>query len=213
MFRNEEGFSLVELAVAAGVAVTIGAVAITASTGTSAVISSKASVGKNVAETYNSSVVLNPDAAIAAGQTFINLVDNSDFGASIAGWEGVGNTSRDTSVFRSAPASLNTYYDGDNIPYATYSRNSVLTVGQRYSLSFWIKNSVTRNFLIYFAGNRQASVSIPGSSSWQYIKVENVAADNAYMAITVFPLWEANGLYSVPFNIDDVTVVKGATAQ
>ena len=57
MFKNESGFSLVELAIAAAVAVTLGAIAVTAATGTSAVLSSKANAGKVAADTYNSTTV------------------------------------------------------------------------------------------------------------------------------------------------------------
>jgi hypothetical protein len=55
---NEFGFSIVELAIAAAVSVALGAIVITAATGTSAVISSKGNVAKNAANTYNSTTVL-----------------------------------------------------------------------------------------------------------------------------------------------------------
>jgi hypothetical protein len=77
MVKSEKGFSLVELAVAAAAAVTIGAIAVTVSTGTSAAISSKARTGKTTADAYNSSVVYNPDVAVATGGTsLVNLILN-----------------------------------------------------------------------------------------------------------------------------------------
>ena len=58
MLKNENGFSLVELAVAAAASIILGAIAITAATGTQAVISSKGNVAKNNMNTYNSTTVL-----------------------------------------------------------------------------------------------------------------------------------------------------------
>jgi hypothetical protein len=138
-----------------------------------------------------------------------NIVLNPSFTTNITGWEGGGNTLRDTVNYRSAPASLNTYYDGDNIPYATYGLASALTVGQRYSLSFWIRNeSVARTFRIEFAGSSTTTATIPASSSWQYLKFENVLATSTYMFITIYS--PAGNI--TEFNIDDVSVVLGATA-
>ena len=137
-----------------------------------------------------------------------NIVTNPSLTTALTGWEGAGNSSRDTVIFRSAPASLNTYYDGDNIPYAQYGQASAFTVGQRYSLSFWIRNQAARTFTIDFASSSTTTATIPSSSSWQYLKFENVLATSTFMFITIY----SPGGNLTDFNIDDVSVVLGATA-
>jgi hypothetical protein len=214
MFKSEKGFSLVELAVAAAAAVTIGAIAVTAATGTSAVISSKARAGKTTADSYNSSVVANPDVAVVTAPTFINLVSNSSFTSGVTGWNGTFvNNYADTTIFRTAPASLYTYYDvtNDIIPVVSYNQSNALTVGQTYSLSLWIRNpNVARTFYIQFGNNVMTTASLAASSSWQYVKFENVVANSTNLNIFI----QANsGDILNAFNIDDVTVVQGATAQ
>jgi hypothetical protein len=57
MFKNESGFSLVELAVAAAVAVALGAVTITVLNGTASGISSDAAAAKTSADNYNQSAI------------------------------------------------------------------------------------------------------------------------------------------------------------
>lgn len=64
--QNEEGFSLVELAVAAAVAVALGAVAVTVLSGVSANISSEATLGRDTAdcETHNMLAYYNINAGV-----------------------------------------------------------------------------------------------------------------------------------------------------
>jgi hypothetical protein len=137
-----------------------------------------------------------------------NIVTNPSLTTDLTGWEGAGNNSRDTVVFRSSPASLNTYFDGDNIPYAVYSQGTGLVVGQKYSLSFWIKNTSARTFNIYLGSSTITTSTIPASSSWQYLKYENVTATSSSLSITVF----STSGDMTDFNIDDVEVVYGAIA-
>jgi len=137
-----------------------------------------------------------------------NIVTNPSLTTNINGWEGSGNSTRDTVIYRSAPASLYTYFDGDNIPYASYSQASGLTAGQRYSLSFWIKFATTTTFRIEFAGSSTTTGLVTGGSSWQYLKFENVLAASASFNIAVY----SASVFIGEFNIDDVAVVLGATA-
>ena len=140
-----------------------------------------------------------------------NLVLNPSFTTNIVGWtDGYGNAERNTSFFRSAPASLYSYFDGDNLPLATYNRSSAVSLSEAYSFSAWILNSATRNFRIeltlggiyYFT-----DVSVPASASWQYIKLENkVAGATGNLVVSVLPFIEDS------FYIDDVSLVLGATA-
>ena len=57
MFKNEEGFSLVELAVAAAVAVALGAVAVTVLTGVASGISTDAQGAADASDAYNTSAI------------------------------------------------------------------------------------------------------------------------------------------------------------
>lgn len=56
---NENGFSLVELAIAAGLAVALAATAVTVLSGTTATLSSEANVSKNSIDCYNTSALAN----------------------------------------------------------------------------------------------------------------------------------------------------------
>lgn len=139
-----------------------------------------------------------------------NLVVNPSFTTNITGWDSNGNSSRDTSVFRSAPASLDTYFDGENIPFASSSVGG-LSAGQRYSLSFWIRNTeASKTFTVQFGASQGARV-IPASSSWQNVKFENVLATTSSMGISIYTT-DGSYPYLGSFNIDDVSVVAGPTA-
>lgn len=160
-----------------------------------------------------SGVVAGLIASVKAGSapTPTNLVANPSFTTNINGWDGLGNSLRDTSVFRSAPASLNTFFDGDNIPYASYDQASALVPGQRYSLSFWIQNvEASKTFTVRFA-ETQITTFIPASSSWQYVKLENVLTNVSFMSINIYTT-DGSYPYLGSFNIDDVSVVLGPTA-
>ena len=140
-----------------------------------------------------------------------NLVLNPSFTTNIAGWEGAGNSARTTLFYRSASASLECYFDGDNNPAATYSRNdNLFTNGQTGSFSAWILNTLTtRNFAVELSLGGSYSltnISVPASPLWQHIKVENKIAGTGSLVINVFPSTNDT------FYIDDVSVVLGATA-
>ena len=59
MFKNESGFSLVELAIAAGLAVALAATAVTILSGTTATLSSNAAGAAGTSSAYNSNVLTN----------------------------------------------------------------------------------------------------------------------------------------------------------
>jgi hypothetical protein len=147
-----------------------------------------------------------------------NLVANPSFTSDLTGWTSLGNSLRDIVTFRSSPASLNTYFDGDYNPNAIYYLPSILTIGQVYSLSLWIYNPIgspTRRFDVILNcglnGKTVKTTSIPPSTTWVYAKVENVlCTGDGALAVTVS---DGEGTYpSATFNVDDVSVVLGATA-
>jgi hypothetical protein len=217
VIKDEKGFSLVELAIAAAAAVTIGAIAVTVSTGTSAAISSKARTGKTTADTYNSSVVYNPDIAVTTAPTitYTNLITNPSFTVDMTDWVGNFATYRTTSIFRSTPASLTSYLDADGSPpFVQYYKSNATSYATPYSFSAWIRNpSESRAFAIQFiAGGTLCNTTtaiIPASTSWQYIKVENcLSGGSGTLMVSASPL---SG--TTEFQIDDVAVVQGATAQ
>jgi hypothetical protein len=149
--------------------------------------------------------------AASGGGLPVNIVTNPSFTVNLSGWESFGNSSRDTANFKSTPASLFTFYDAENdiFPYAIYQQSLALMIGQRYSLSFWIKNEfIARTFRIDFAGSSTTTATVPALSSWQYLKFENVLASSTTLNIGIYG--STNG--QVEFNIDDVSVVLGATA-
>jgi hypothetical protein len=139
----------------------------------------------------------------------VNVVANPSMAANIVGWDGIGNSLRDTATFRSAPASLRTYFDGDNNPYATYSQTSALVSGRKYSLSFWILNSTARTFTIQF-NSSTTTVAVPASGSFQYVTFQNVPIGST--TLLYFNIYPSSGSLTTEFNIDDVAVVEGPTA-
>lgn len=157
-----------------------------------------------------SGVVAGLIGSVKAGAAPTNLVHNPSFTVNASGWFGSYGASRDTSIFRSAPAGFSLYYNPEDIGYINYAQN-VLTVGQRYSLSFWVRNpdvSQSFNYTMYCGTNSVTANSgvLLASPDWQYLKLENVlcTANNA-LNIDMFPML---GLIT----IDDVSVVLGATA-
>ena len=141
----------------------------------------------------------------------VNLVLNPSFTTdSITGWSGFDYAPifRYTEDFRTAPASI--YYDqGDSGANAMYDRASVLTIGQPYSLSLWIKTVNTQSFTITFdAGlNRQVFTTPTQSNTapWTNYKIENITCTGA----TSFKIFVES---SYNARIDDVSVVQGPTA-
>jgi len=142
----------------------------------------------------------------SAASAPVNLVTNPSFTTNTNDW--YGNVSRNTTVFRSSPASLLSEAD-DFDPSAQYNKSNLLTVGQPYSLSLWLRTLNTQSFTIHLdaGATRQTLTTAEQSSAadWTNYKIENVTCTtNRTLSIFV------NCLYSV--YIDDVSVVLGATA-
>jgi hypothetical protein len=138
-----------------------------------------------------------------------DLVLNGSFTVDVSGW--FGDVSRDTAIFKSSPASMFvSYLYGEDPPFTSYSRTAVLTIGQAYSLSLWLKNanSVGALTVVLQCGTatKQTVLTHTASGPWVNIKVENVVcAGNTNMTISVASDSEV-------FNLDDVVAVAGTTA-
>ena len=138
-----------------------------------------------------------------------NLVLNPSFDTDISPWQY--SITRDIVTYRSAPASGKVIYDvGAELAITQYTSNGSLTIGQNYSASVWVRNNLgAQDFtlqLICGAVGKSTTVSLPISSSWVNIKVENVTcATNTNLNLLIY-----GDFYD--YNIDDVSVVTGATA-
>ena len=147
-----------------------------------------------------------------AGGTPTNLISNGSFTVNTTGWTDTGTQVRDTSVFRSAPASYSTGFSEDYGAIAEYTQNGILTVGSRYSISLWIYNPLgAQPFTIRMQLGTSAtffnSASYPALASWQYIKFENqLCSGNSNFSFYIA------GSGANAFNIDDVSLVLGPTA-
>jgi hypothetical protein len=145
----------------------------------------------------------------------VNLVLNPSFTTNADGWTlgGFGTLNfRDTSAFRSAPASLKAQASGEFYQLGTlYTRNSVLTIGQRYSLSIWIRSSGGIPLTIRLGcGTNEATITetVPAGVFTNY-KVENVlCSGNTNLYVSVNDNYSETGFCW----IDDVSVVLGPTA-
>jgi hypothetical protein len=138
-----------------------------------------------------------------------NLVLNPSFDTDVSPW-GYSIT-RDVVTYRSAPASGKVIYNAvyEN-PITEYIRNSSLTIGQNYSATIWVRNNLSAQYfyMFLFCGNasKSTTVFLPASSSWVSIKVENVTcATNTNLTLQIYA-----DFYD--YNIDDVSVITGATA-
>lgn len=146
----------------------------------------------------------------AAAVTPTNLVLNPSFtDESIAGWSGSGDVYRfrTTSLFRTAPASLQ-FFGVEDLPNVSYSRGSVLTVGQTYSLSLYLYAFGTQSYTIkLYAGTTVTTLttSLTTANNWHNFKIENVACvGNTNLRVEINCDYEAW--------LDDISVVQGATA-
>lgn len=140
-----------------------------------------------------------------------NLVENPSFTLdSLTGWQSqfFGTVVRDTSSFRTAPACLQ-YDSGDGNANARYQRAGVLTIGQPYSLSLWIKTINTQSFTITLnAGLTTQVFTTPTQSDtapWTNYKIENITCTGS----TNLTILVESDYFAV---IDDVSVVLGSTA-
>jgi hypothetical protein len=141
----------------------------------------------------------------------VNLVVNPSFTTnSITGWSGneYAPVVRYTETFRTAPACLN-YDQGDGNANAMYDRASVLTIGQPYSLSIWLKTLNAQPFTITFDAGLTRQVlttsTQSGSAPFTNYKIENITCTGA-TSLKILVESSFGGF------IDDVSVVQGATA-
>jgi hypothetical protein len=140
--------------------------------------------------------------------TPVNLVDNPSFtSASITGWTGSA-VSRVTHKFKTTPASL--YVDNpDTNANATYIKTNALTIGQSYSLSFWLGGvgNLQGAVIVLYAGLASKTLIIPvrDDSTWTYYKIENVVCTGN---TTLFIQFDQD--YN--WYLDDVSVTAGPTA-
>jgi hypothetical protein len=160
-----------------------------------------------------SGVVAGLIASVKAGSAPAptNIITNGSFTVNANGWDLSENGFRDTSIFRSSPASFGNYGSEDYASNSSYTQNNSLTVGERYSLAFWVRNTGSQEFRItlrlgtgYYGTD---SATLQASTSWQYVKFENqlcTGNTNLY-----FSTYGSNGF---SYNIDDVSLVLGPTA-
>ena len=145
----------------------------------------------------------------AASATPTNLVTNPSFTVNTVDWASDdGNLTRDTTIFRSAPASL-AYSGNDASPATYYYKTNLLTIGQRYSLSIWVRSIYDQGFftITLQAGTTFLSITptVSASSSFTNYKIEDVLC-TGNTTLQVYSVSES------PAYIDDVSVVQGATA-
>jgi hypothetical protein len=162
-----------------------------------------------------SGVVAGLIASVKAGSAPAptNLITNGAFTVNDVGWTNYGNGQRDTSVFRSSPASWYTYLSDDYSPKAEYVQNNVLTVGSRYSLSCWVRNpnaaqSITVTMILGTNYVNTNTATLAASTAWQYVKFENqICLGNTNLTISIDSFSVGSDFY-----LDDVSLVLGATA-
>lgn len=142
----------------------------------------------------------------------VNLVLNPSFTTNATDWYiGNGSSGRDTSVFKSAPASFKAQGVGEFSQASTgYSRNSSLTIGQVYSASVWIRGMGGEVLISFSCGtnNSTSTQVVPNTGNFINYKIENVlCSGNTNLLISFQDYGEDNYFY-----VDDVSVVQGPTA-
>lgn len=143
-----------------------------------------------------------------------NFIVNGSFDTAVTSppWVvGSGVPTRSTARFHSAPASGLNGSDADGNSSVYYSANSVLTIGSYYSLSLWVyfANVGANTTLYYSTGFNASSISVSATAGvWSYVKIENQLCTSA--TSLSFQLYDLN---SLPFYVDDIWVVSGATAH
>jgi hypothetical protein len=144
----------------------------------------------------------------------VNLVSNPSFTSTdLTGWESSLNKSRDIVDFKTAPASLKSSLYYDDAPFLKYQKSSILTPGQRYSLSFWFKGGYPYEPIEYyltaiFGGTYAFSSPLLAPNIWHNIKVENILCGPT----TSFEFQIGASTSDWDLRIDDVSVVLGPTA-
>jgi hypothetical protein len=135
------------------------------------------------------------------------LVLNGSFDTNTDGWSSI---TRNTTIYRSAPASGRVEFDSNVEAYESiYTQTNCLIIGTAYSVSVWVRNpNFSQTIYVYiYAGTayKYTSFTLSPSSSWVQFKVENlVCAGNATLQIDVFAL-DSN------FYIDDIDAIAGST--
>jgi len=139
-----------------------------------------------------------------------NLVLNPSFTTDLTGWNANPETYRVTNVFRSAPASLFQSSSEFYSAQTSYLRAGILTVGQVYSLSLWIRTSYDSDFFIQLFCGANSAVITPNialTGTFVNYKIENVlCTSNGNLTVGV------GNFTDTGFWLDDVSVVLGATA-
>ena len=147
-------------------------------------------------------------AVVESAPAPTNIITNGSLTVNSNGWYSI-NGYRDTSVFRSSPASFGTYATEEDVADAEYTQSGALTVGSSYSLAFWVRTG-TQAFQVTLqlgTASYSTSTTLSSSSSWQYVKFENkLCVGNTNLR---FYVYGANG---IAYNLDDVSLVLGPTA-
>jgi len=116
--------------------------------------------------------------------------------------------SRTTSVFKTAPASwFSLYYEPSETQVIEYSDGNMLTLGTRYSLSFWARRQFDEPILVqFYTGSTAGSINInPSTTAFEYFKIENQLCSSR----------TSGGFFMssyADFYIDDIAIVEGPTA-
>jgi hypothetical protein len=139
-----------------------------------------------------------------------NLVVNSGFETlPLTGWDAILSDQTRTSVnphtgsWCGVPG-----YDGD-FGQNMWAYGSTLTVGQYYSISFWIRAGATTSmaFSWQLGTNTGTYTAITSGTAWTYFKIENKQC----LGNTNFKLSFEDASYS--YFVDDVWLQQGATAH
>ena len=139
----------------------------------------------------------------------VNLIINgSATTATPVGWLGLAYF-RNTTYFRTTPASWQMNDVGSG-PELTYFKTAVLTVGSKYSISWWSRSDPSNGpdavtFVASSFSGGTGTFSYTPSATWTYYKVEGMTA-----TITSLNFQWYAASYSALF--DDINLVAGNTA-
>jgi len=115
--------------------------------------------------------------------------------------------SRNTSIFKTTPASwMSVNYPSTETQAVEYFNANMLTVGTRYSLSFWAR-AIYPGFPItvtFYTGSGSTITINPSTTAFEYFKIENQLCTATNGGIFIDSLAD--------FYIDDVAIVAGSTA-
>ena len=149
---------------------------------------------------------------VTSSGVLTNLITNGSLTVDATGWTANGLNFRDASVFNSSPASYNTGYGDEDGAIAEYVQNGIVSAGNSYSMSLWIRNnnavqSLTLVLQLGTGSYLLNTATYPISTTWQKIVFENkLCLTNSNFSFYIY----GNGTGA--FNIDDVSLVLGPTA-